>query len=123
MFKKYADTIFADVDDRTVADEFSNEKKVMERKIIENALQLMQTVFRNQDILECLIRKSPSISTSQNVLDGPIKAIFFLLVSPVRPQVKGEAMRTLAVFAKHKPSTSRFIWTMLTILIFSICLL
>ena len=56
---KYADTIFAD-DDRTVADEFSNEKKVMERKIIENALQLMQTV-RNQDILECLIRKSLNI--------------------------------------------------------------
>ena len=84
----------------------------MERRLSKTRCSL-QTVFRNQDILECLIRKSPSISTSQNVLDGPIKAIFFLLVSPVRPQVKGEAMRTLAVFAKHKPSTSRFIWTML----------
>jgi hypothetical protein len=75
-------------------------------------LKLCQTVFRSPDLCQ---RFAGDVKFLQHLPDDqlnldPIHILFELLPREVESEVKGELMRTLAVFAKHCARRARRIW-------------
>jgi hypothetical protein len=75
-------------------------------------LKLCQTVFRSPDLCQ---RFAGDVKFLQHLPDDqldldPINILFELLPREVESEVKGELMRTLAVFAKHCARRARRIW-------------
>jgi hypothetical protein len=94
---------------------FDEDRRRQQSRLCIAILKLCQTVFRNKKLCDRFAGDQKFLPL--NTVDirelgplDPIAILYKLLPKSVKPEVKGEIMRTLAVMSKHSARRARRIW-------------